>query len=82
MSAVVFCPVCGNHLILDPNGPMESAQFRYACQVCPYVHDLRQYGKLKTRVDFKRKEVDDVLGGDAAWANVDKTKSMCGCLFH
>lgn len=28
-------------------------------------------------VPTQRKEVDDVLGGDAAWANVDKTQGAC-----
>lgn len=28
------------------------------------------------RTHLKRKEVDDVLGGKEAWANVDKTEGM------
>ena len=33
---------------------------------------LRQ--QISVTVPTQRKEVDDVLGGDAAWANVDKTR--------
>ena len=29
----------------------------------------------------KLKEVDDVLGGAAAWENVDSTEGQCGLLF-
>lgn len=33
--------------------------------------------QISMRTHLKRKEVDDVLGGKEAWANVDKTDSEC-----
>ena len=34
-----------------------------------------RYLQISVTVPTQKKEVDDVLGGEAAWANVDKTKS-------
>ena len=42
----------------------------FTCRACPY-----QYPILKVyteRESFERKAVDDVLGGDADWDNVDQ----------
>ena len=41
------------------------------CRTCPYkfVIDSKYYD----RKEMKRKEVEDVIGGKDAWANVDKT---------
>lgn len=33
------------------------------------------HNQISMRTHLKRKEVDDVLGGKEAWANVDKTDS-------
>ncbi|KAK2078969.1 hypothetical protein QBZ16_002659 [Prototheca wickerhamii] len=39
--------------------------------------------QLVKRVALKKKEVDDVLGGDEAWANVQKTDVTCPkCSYH
>ncbi|KFM27497.1 DNA-directed RNA polymerase III subunit RPC10 [Auxenochlorella protothecoides] len=39
--------------------------------------------QLIKRVQLKRKEVDDVLGGEEAWANVQKTDVTCPkCTYH
>ncbi|KAI2666065.1 DNA-directed RNA polymerase III subunit RPC10 [Labeo rohita] len=54
---LLFCPTCGNVLIVEEG----QRCFRFACNTCPYVHNIT------------RKEVDDVLGGSAAWENVDST---------
>jgi DNA-directed RNA polymerase III subunit RPC11 len=32
---------------------------------------------FENRIQLQRKEVDDVLGGDDAWKNVDKTQIFC-----
>jgi len=53
----------------------ENAEFGYSfvCRTCPYefVIDREYY----TRRVSKVKEVDDVMGGAAAWENVDQTNS-------
>ena len=49
---------------------------RLTCQTCSYSYAIR-----KTRigkVELKKKQVDDVLGGAEAWENVDKAQSKCG----
>lgn len=32
---------------------------------------------MTSRTHLKRKEVDDVMGGEAAWENVDKVPGKC-----
>lgn len=46
-------------------------QNRLECRSCPYEFLINQ--RYFERKEMKRKEVDDVLGGPDAWANVDKT---------
>lgn len=36
---------------------------------------------MKKKLPLARKEVDDVLGGDEAWRNVDKTEGECFVTF-
>lgn len=48
---------------------------RFACNTCPYVHNVTR--KVTNRKYPKLKEVDDVLGGAAAWENVDSTAEPC-----
>ena len=44
------------------------------CRTCPYrfVIDSKYYD----RKEMRRKEVEDVMGGKDAWANVDKTDGV------
>ena len=44
-----------------------------ACRTCPYQYIVKK--KMYETIRMKRKEVDDVLGGDDAWENVDSTDS-------
>eukprot|EP01084_Bolivina_argentea_P027812 51672_1 len=67
-----FCPICGNLLMLE-----SSSWTKLVCQTCPYVHVLRQGEVLTSTVPLKKKEVDDILGGDDAWKNVDRTQARC-----
>ena len=54
---------------------------RLACNTCPYICDIitkitdRQYTR-------NLKPVDDILGGAAAWENVDKTEVTCPKCAH
>ncbi|TKA71420.1 hypothetical protein B0A49_03933 [Cryomyces minteri] len=47
---------------------------RFECRTCPYqmVLDRRYY----ERKNMKRKEVEDVLGGEESWANVNTTEGQ------
>jgi DNA-directed RNA polymerase III subunit RPC11 len=52
---------------------VENAEFGYSfkCKTCPYLFmiDTEYYSRRKSKV----KQVDDVMGGAAAWENVDQT---------
>jgi DNA-directed RNA polymerase III subunit RPC11 len=51
---------------------------RFYCQTCPYVQDITQ--TVAKKLPLTRKKVDDVLGGEDAWKNVDQTEANCpGC---
>ena len=41
-------------------------------QTCAYVHNIT--AKISEKITFERKQVDDVLGGDEAWANAPATE--------
>jgi len=66
-----FCPCCGNVLLIE-----EAAEgSRFCCPTCPYLHRIATVYETKTK--FSRKQVDDILGGDSAWENVDRTSCKC-----
>eukprot|EP00118_Oscarella_pearsei_P026498 m.802 g.802 ORF g.802 m.802 type:complete len:109 (+) comp4901_c0_seq2:18-344(+) len=68
---LLFCPSCGNVLVIEEG----LRSFRFACKTCPYVHNV--LGKVSSKTYPKLKEVDDVLGGKAAWENVDSIEEPC-----
>ncbi|XP_042654471.1 DNA-directed RNA polymerase III subunit RPC10 [Tyto alba] len=68
---LLFCPACGNVLVAE-EGPR---CHRFACTTCPYVRNVTR--KVTSRKYPRLKEVDDVLGGAAAWENVDSTAESC-----
>ncbi|KAH9129164.1 hypothetical protein AeMF1_000764 [Aphanomyces euteiches] len=65
-----FCPTCGNLLMVEP----DTDGMRFCCQTCPYIYKIES--KVQKKVPLQRKQVDDVLGGDQAWENVDQTESL------
>ncbi|XP_065844239.1 DNA-directed RNA polymerase III subunit RPC10-like [Oscarella lobularis] len=71
----LYCPLCGNILVVEDG----QESFQFACSTCPYVHNM---SKLSSRTYPKMKEVDDVLGGKAAWENVDSTEEPCPKCHH
>lgn len=73
---LMFCPTCANILTVE-EGPK---CYRFACNTCPYICNISQ--KLTSRKYPKLKEVDDVLGGTAAWENVDSTEETCPKCSH
>mmetsp|Transcript_532 Transcript_532/g.768 ORF Transcript_532/g.768 Transcript_532/m.768 type:complete len:106 (+) Transcript_532:152-469(+) len=73
---MLFCPTCGNLLVVDRC----QTGMRFFCQTCPYIYNISQ--KVTKKITLKRKEVDDVLGGQAAWDNVDRTMTRCPFCEH
>ena len=68
---LLFCPTCGNLLGVD----VGSRCYKFACPTCPYMHNINR--KISSKHYPKLKAVDDVLGGSAAWENVDSTEEKC-----
>ncbi|MES1913335.1 MAG: hypothetical protein MHM6MM_005526 [Cercozoa sp. M6MM] len=66
-----FCPTCANLLLLEE----ASNGLRYFCETCPYIMDIR--GREVTSVRLSRKDVDDIMGGAAAWESAQQTKETC-----
>ena len=48
---------------------------RFSCVTCPYICPITQ--KVSYKFYPKLKAIDDVLGGAAAWKNVDSTEEPC-----
>eukprot|EP01027_Heterolobosea_sp_BB2_P010924 GEZU01015956.1.p1 GENE.GEZU01015956.1~~GEZU01015956.1.p1 ORF type:complete len:110 (+),score=8.69 GEZU01015956.1:74-403(+) len=67
-----FCPIDGNLLLVENSA---DKTIRFWCQTCPYICHVST--KLTHKVRMKTKKVDDVLGGEEAWKNVDKTQVKC-----
>jgi len=74
-----FCPLDGT--LLQLHLPTDSgASTQFFCASCPYSCDIR---KRVTKTSHpKRKQVDDILGGAAAWENVDRTMAVCPQCSH
>ncbi|KDQ10701.1 hypothetical protein BOTBODRAFT_36016 [Botryobasidium botryosum FD-172 SS1] len=73
---MLFCPTCANVLIISA----ETGEHKWVCQTCPYEFPIRQQMTSRTRLE--RKQVDDVLGGDAMWKDVDSTQVACPACDH
>lgn len=68
-----FCPYCSNMLLIAPG---DDTINRLYCPTCPYQF-LTAGVQMYERKVLPRKEVDDVLGGQGAWDNVDQTTAQC-----
>ena len=71
------CPWCSNTLTVSRSRPTPEfleGQNRFECRTCPYECLIKQ--RYYERKEMKRKEVEDVMGGKDAWANVDKTDGI------
>lgn len=68
-----FCPLDGTLLKVEKEESTNRSTF--LCTTCPYSCPIVQTQSVKTTT--KRKEVDDILGGAAAWENVDRTMATC-----
>jgi DNA-directed RNA polymerase subunit M/transcription elongation factor TFIIS len=65
---LTFCPTCANMLLVDHS--RYGGGLKLYCMTCPYVYDITT--NIRSEVKIQKKEVDDVLGGEDAWKNVDK----------
>ena len=61
---MLFCPTCGNILLIE-----KTDEVRFYCKTCPYVYLVES--KVKQIKYLERKEVDDIMGGEDAWKDVD-----------
>ncbi|KAG6542870.1 hypothetical protein Mapa_015774 [Marchantia paleacea] len=68
-----FCPTCANLLLVEHASSGRS--LRFFCPTCPYIYRIEK--KISKKLALKQKEVDDVLGGEDAWKNVDRTEATC-----
>ena len=73
---LLFCPTCSNVLHIEEG----YTSLRFGCDTCPYVCNINR--RVTSRSYPKLKEVDDVLGGAAAWENVDSTEERCPNCSH
>ena len=70
-----FCPTCGNALIVRQGAPCS-----LICRSCPYIHPITT--EITFALPLQKKKVDDVLGGEDAWKNVEKTAVPCPKCAH
>lgn len=68
---MLFCPTCANLLVISS----ETGYNKWACNTCPYEFPITK--QMTSRTRMKRKEVDDVLGGDEMWKHADSTDASC-----
>ena len=57
-----------------------ASELRFFCPLCPYIHSPKKKHALD--VPTTRKKIDDIMGGDAAWENVDRTAVTCPACSH
>lgn len=69
---LTFCPNCTNMLRITSDD-----RLRFECSTCPYQFPIEGSLQVYDRKNIERKEVDDVLGGEGAWDNVDQTEINC-----
>ncbi|CAK0866845.1 unnamed protein product [Prorocentrum cordatum] len=72
--AAQFCPSCANLLVIDV-GVGRSGGVAFRCRTCPYVYKVEE--KLADKQVLPRRRVDDILGGEEAWKDVDTTEEQC-----
>ena len=77
-----FCPMDGT-LLQIRSGSGGAADSVFACATCSYSCKLSGTSLFSKSVPIlKTKEVDDILGGAAAWENVDRTMAVCPHCMH
>ena len=75
-----FCPLDGTLLQVKAGGEDAALISRFYCSTCPYSCSITSNRCSRTYPE--RKAVDDILGGAAAWENVDRTMATCPSCNH
>ena len=77
-----FCPLDGTLLQVRHDGMSDTNESNgfFFCSTCPYSNPICAMVTKKTFPS--RKVVDDILGGAAAWENVDRTMAPCPACNH
>ena len=68
---MLFCPTCANILLIEKT----VSDFRFFCKTCPYIYVVEEV--VQKIMHLERKQVDDVMGGEDAWENVQQTDAEC-----
>lgn len=54
---------------------------RLTCSTCPYVYNVHDKD-IASDAKLERKGTDEILGGDEAWKNVERTEAICPSCDH
>ncbi|KAI4523488.1 hypothetical protein EV122DRAFT_219393 [Schizophyllum commune] len=73
---MLFCPTCANLLVISS----ETGFNKWSCNTCPYEFPIAK--QMTTRTRMKRKEIDDVFGGDEQWKHAQSTMAQCEACSH
>ncbi|OAX43466.1 hypothetical protein K503DRAFT_789463 [Rhizopogon vinicolor AM-OR11-026] len=73
---MLFCPTCANLLVISS----ETGYNKWACNTCAYEFPISK--QMTSRSRMKRKEADDVLGGEETWRDADSTTISCDKCSH
>jgi hypothetical protein len=87
LGVMLFCPTCANLLVISAETGYNkwacntcAYEFPISKQVCHASFEIlcfylfrRTVLQMTSRTRLKRKEVDDVLGGDEMWKHADST---------
>ncbi|XP_023025417.1 RNA polymerase III subunit K [Leptinotarsa decemlineata] len=72
-----FCCFCSNLLFAEEN---LQGNVQFTCKLCPIYFRVK---KLKLHKNYSElKKIDDILGGEEAWKNVDSTEERCPKCSH
>ncbi|KRT80020.1 hypothetical protein AMK59_7422 [Oryctes borbonicus] len=74
---IPFCSLCGNLLFVQEG---LHGRIQLVCNICPVFQNITK--TVSSRTYYKLKEIDDVLGGEEAWKNVDSTEITCPKCSH
>lgn len=69
---MLFCPNCANVVTVLPSS--STGENKWTCPTCPFEFPMDR--QVTSRIRLERKQVDDVMGGEDSWKNVDSTDGM------
>ena len=67
---MLFCPNCANVVTVLPS--VSTGANKWTCPTCPFEFPMDR--QVTSQTHLTRKEVDDVMGGEESWKNVDSTE--------